>query len=233
MRVITASHTTTLVSNRLREAKSSDQGPVRKLNTGAETGVGSLWGRWSCRSTDRHRWVTVLGVAGAAGAVLMAIAGLPPVDLHGVLHYLGVMDPLCGATRAARLAAEGRWSAAWQYNPLGIAADVGAVLAVLRAAVGYLSGRWLDVAITWTPGRRRAVLAIGLTLLVAPGDPPAAPGRPACPEELKTSTGARVHASATSGRPRHIDGSRALASTKLPSRCWRGHGEETTQEHGG
>lgn len=97
----------------------------------------------------------------------MAVAGLPPVDLHGVLHRLGVMDPLCGATRAAGLAAQGRWSAAWQYNPLGIAADLGAALAVLRGAIGYLSGRWLDVAITWTPRRRRAVLGIGLAMLVA------------------------------------------------------------------
>ena len=133
----------------------------------ASKGAAHQWVGWSWLSTDRHRWATAVGVTGAAIAAVMAIAGLPPVDLHGVLHHLGVMDPLCGGTRSARLAAQGRWSAAWQYNPLGIAADLAAALAVLRAVAGWLTGRWLAVTFSWTPGRRRTVLGLGLALLLA------------------------------------------------------------------
>ena len=106
-------------------------------------------------------------MAGVAAAALMAIAGLPPVDIHGVLHHLRVMDPLCGATRSARLAAQGRFSTAWEYNPLGIAADFAALLLVLRAVAAGLTGKWLDVTLSWTPGRRRTVLGLGLAMLVA------------------------------------------------------------------
>jgi hypothetical protein len=45
---------------------------------------------------DRHRWAGLLAVAGLAAGGAMAIFGLPPVDLHGPLHYAGIMDPLCG-----------------------------------------------------------------------------------------------------------------------------------------
>ena len=66
---------------------------------------------------------------GASIAVAMAIYGLPAVDLHPPLHRLGIMDPLCGGTRAARYAAQGRFEDAWTYNPLGIVAVYGALLA--------------------------------------------------------------------------------------------------------
>ena len=139
----------------------------RRTAATADQGAGGPWVEWSWVSRDRHRRATALGAAGVAAAAVMAFAGLPPADLHGVLHHLGVMDPLCGATRSARLAAQGRLSAAWQYNPVGIAADLAAALTVLRAAGGWLTGRWLDVTLSWTPGRRRVVLWVGLVLLLA------------------------------------------------------------------
>jgi len=37
------------------------------------------------------------------GATALRIADVPDVDLHGPLHYLGIMDPLCGGTRATFL----------------------------------------------------------------------------------------------------------------------------------
>jgi hypothetical protein len=102
---------------------------------------------------------------GVTAAVVMSIAGLPAVDLHGPLHYIGIMDPLCGGTRAARYTMRGEFALAWKYNPLGILAVTGAVAAAGRVVVGLLTRHWLTVAITWTPPRRRVV--IGLILAAA------------------------------------------------------------------
>jgi hypothetical protein len=120
--------------------------------------------RWSWQTHDGHRLVTVVAFLGVAAAAMMALIGLPPVDLHGPLHYLGIMDPLCGGTRAARYTMRGDLDQAWRYNPLGILAVAGAVAAAGRAVVGILTRRWVTVAIGWTPPRRR--LVIGLILAV-------------------------------------------------------------------
>ena len=123
------------------------------------TRVGSLLTiEWS--STDRMRVVTLIGVAGLVASVAMAAFGLPPVDLHGPLHRMGIMDPLCGGTRAARLTTQGHLLAAWRYNPLGILATLVAVLAVARLSAGLLRRRWLTVRISWTPRRIRVALAV-------------------------------------------------------------------------
>jgi hypothetical protein len=105
---------------------------------------------------DRWPRTTALAATGLTAGAVMAVAGLPPVDLHGPLHYLGIMDPLCGGTRSVRLALRGQWAAAWRYNPLGVPLVVGAVLLVLRAACARVTGRWLTVHIGWTGARRRA-----------------------------------------------------------------------------
>lgn len=94
---------------------------------------------------DRHRAITWMAVAGICVGAAMAVWGLPPVDLHGPLHYAGVMDPLCGGTRSVRLTFAGRWGEAWRYNPLGPFLAIGAVLVVARTFVGVVSGRWLTV----------------------------------------------------------------------------------------
>jgi hypothetical protein len=120
--------------------------------------------RWSWQTHDGHRLVTVAAFLGVAAAGMMALVGLPPVDLHGPLHYLGIMDPLCGGTRAARYTMRGDLVQAWRYNPLGIFAVAGAVAAAGRAVVGTLTRRWVTVAIGWTSRRRR--LVIGLILAV-------------------------------------------------------------------
>jgi hypothetical protein len=121
--------------------------------------------RWSWQSYDGHRLVTVVAFLGVASAGMMALVGLPPVDLHGPLHYLGIMDPLCGGTRAARYTMRGEWAQAWKYNPLGILAVTGAAAAAGRAVVGMLTCRWVTVTIAWTPQRRR--LVIGLIVAAA------------------------------------------------------------------
>ena len=94
---------------------------------------------------DRHpRWL--LGVLAAGGiAVALAVAGLPPVSIHGPLHYVGIMDPLCGMTRAARLFARGNLSRAWRYNPGSFVLAAFAFGVVSRACVGVLAGRWVRI----------------------------------------------------------------------------------------
>lgn len=117
---------------------------------------------------DEMRLVTWVGIAGLVLAAMMARFGLPPVDLHGPLHRVGIMDPLCGGTRAARLTAQGKLAAAWTYNPLGILATFAAAAAALRLTVGLIARRWLNLQIHWNPRMRWAALALvvfALTLL--------------------------------------------------------------------
>lgn len=93
-----------------------------------------------------------LGMGAAAG---MAIWDLPPVDLHGFLHRVGVMDPLCRGTRSAMFAARRDLAQAWKPNSLGIAAVIAAITVGARAAVGLISGRWLGVDVALSPRAAR------------------------------------------------------------------------------
>lgn len=81
-----------------------------------------------------------------------------------ILRKASIMDPLCGRTRAA---AQGQLAEAWTYNPLGIVTVYGAGIAVLRATLGVLGGRWLNVTVGWTPRRRRVVWLVAGLLFVA------------------------------------------------------------------
>jgi len=122
----------------------------------------------SLEAKDRWATWTRLALAGVAAALTMALIGLPPVDLHGPLHQLGIMDPLCGGTRSVRLAAMGEWSKSWRYNPVGVPLVVGGVGLVLRAAVGSLTGRWVQIHVRLTPVWRRVwwlVIAVALVAL--------------------------------------------------------------------
>ena len=118
--------------------------------------------RWEQR--DEHRVVTVIALALAGIAIVMAIAGLPPVDLHGPLHKMGIMDPLCGGTRAARYTAQGNLVEAWRYNPLGILVVLGSLAVVLRTGLGMIGRRWLNISLRLTP--RTRLIAFGLLLLL-------------------------------------------------------------------
>jgi Protein of unknown function (DUF2752) len=94
------------------------------------------------------------------------VVGLPPVDLHGPLHYLGVMDPLCGMTRGTVAVLRGQLALAWAYNPASPPLVAGAALALGRWLVGRLTGRWLEVRVG--PGRVAwAVGAVALLVLWA------------------------------------------------------------------
>ena len=121
--------------------------------------------RMAWERQDHHLIITAIGLVGLATAIAMALWGLPPVDLHGPLHRLGVMDPLCGGTRAAYFTMRGDFARAWLYNPLGILAVVAALAAAVRVLAGVATGRWLTLAYTWTPRRRRLAFALAFALL--------------------------------------------------------------------
>src|SRR5215207_4948303 len=66
---------------------------------------------------DRYPWWTTAALLTAAATALLAVVGLPPIDLHGPLHYFGIMDPLCGGTRSVYLTTHAHLAAAIRYNP--------------------------------------------------------------------------------------------------------------------
>lgn len=125
------------------------------MNT-SETSRNVVEIRWD--SVDRHQSsVTLAALVLVVTAVMMAVVGLPPVDLHGPLHQVGIMDPLCGGTRAAWYTAQGQLVQAWRYNPLGIVVVVGSMLLVARALLGLVSRLWLNVHVEMTARSRRVV----------------------------------------------------------------------------
>lgn len=122
--------------------------------------------RLAVDSRDRYRWLTLTSIGLLAIAGGMALLGLPPIDLHGPNHWFGIMDPLCGGTRAARYTALGEWGPAWKYHPLGIVTVLAVGLLVVRAAVGALTRRWIALDISWTkPGRWMAVIVVVLLVI--------------------------------------------------------------------
>jgi hypothetical protein len=122
---------------------------------------------FSLTRADRHRGLTYAAALGAAASLALWLLGLPPVDLHPPWHHVGVMDPLCGGTRAARLTMHGDLRKAWRYNPLGIAAVVAAFTVTGRAVLGIVSGRWIDVHIRSTKTATRVACTLAAAAFVA------------------------------------------------------------------
>jgi hypothetical protein len=83
--------------------------------------------------------LTVSATVVALGAIALRILGVPSVDIHGPLHYLGIMDPLCGGTRATFLLLASDPVGAARYNPVvfPVAAAVLAVLACAGIVIGH------------------------------------------------------------------------------------------------
>jgi hypothetical protein len=114
------------------------------------------------RRHDAHPAWTRIALCGLLAALLLAVFGLPPVDLHGPLHHIGVMDPFCGGTRSVYLTLRGHLRDAVLYNPAGPALVVAALTLLVRAAIGWSSRRWLDVHLP-----RRVIIPVAVVILAA------------------------------------------------------------------
>lgn len=114
---------------------------------------------------SRDRWPKLawFALGGLPTAGLLAVFGMPPVNLHGPLHHLGIMGPLCGMTRGVAAAARGDLGTALAYNPVSLLLIPGAVVVLVRTAWGRATGRWIDATIL----RPRPVLAIAIVAVVA------------------------------------------------------------------
>lgn len=108
---------------------------------------------------DGHRILSTAALIGLPVAMLLAVFGLPPVNIHGPLHYLGIMGPTCGITRGVMWFTRGELATAWDYNPLSLLMVPGAILVLGRAVYGWWTGRWLQVTV------RRNRWLIGLLVL--------------------------------------------------------------------
>ncbi|MGW5923204.1 DUF2752 domain-containing protein [Nocardia sp. MH4] len=116
----------------------------------------------SVESSDGHRWLTWSALVAAVGALVLVLFGIPSMDLHGPLHQLGIMDPFCGGTRSWYLLLHGQVWDALRYNPAGPLLMAIAVAALIRAAIGMRTGRWVNIAVD-----RRVYLPVLLVATVA------------------------------------------------------------------
>ncbi len=114
---------------------------------------------------DRARWLTWLAVAMTLTAGALRIVGLPPIDLHGPLHRLGIMDPLCGGTRAMYLLTANDLAGAARFNPTVFPLAFAVVAALVRAGVGWSTGRWASIRVS--PTVRRTLPVVVLALVIA------------------------------------------------------------------
>lgn len=113
------------------------------------------------RRSESPAW-TWLAALGLTGAVILGVVGIPSADIHGPLHYAGIMDPLCGATRSVYLIMRGQWQTALRYNPAAPLILVVAAGWVLRAVAGWFTGRWVHLRVP-----RRALIAALVVSAVA------------------------------------------------------------------
>jgi len=124
---------------------------------GATTRLGPL----SVQRYDERPAVTWIALAGLVIAALLAVVGLPHADLHGPLHYVGVMDPLCGGTRSVYLTLHRELRDAVRYNPAGPVLVAAALAQMIRAAVGWSTGQWLNLHVP-----RRLLIPLAFVAIV-------------------------------------------------------------------
>ncbi|MDQ3964342.1 MAG: DUF2752 domain-containing protein [Actinomycetota bacterium] len=114
------------------------------------------------RHRDEWAWLTAAAVLSVVAAAALGVFGLPSLSFHSPLHYAGIMDPLCGMTRAVRLLALGRFADAWAFNPASFALLIAVGALLVRALAGAVTHRWAHVEVKAKPQ-----LALALTVLTA------------------------------------------------------------------
>ena len=107
--------------------------------------------------------VTLVALFGLVAAGLLAWFGMPPLNLHSPLHFVGVMDPFCGVTRGSAATMRGDLGDAWWYNPASPLVIVGGLAVVGRSIVGQATGRWVCVCVERT---RLSVALAGVAFVV-------------------------------------------------------------------
>jgi hypothetical protein len=117
----------------------------------------------SIDATDRWPWLAPIVGLGLVGALYLRVVGLPGADLHGPLHRAGIMDPLCGGTRATLMLVRGDIVASWSWNPLVPLLAVACLAILIRLVVGLATGRWVTLGGSrrwWTTGTIALLLVI-------------------------------------------------------------------------
>jgi hypothetical protein len=128
-------------------------------NRSAGPGVNRRWSR-SISDRDEMRWVTVVSVVGVCAAVALAVIGGMPFDLPMPTHSFGWVEPSCGLTRGSTAIVRGDLALAWRYNPLSFLVVGIAIAGILRAFVGGISGRWLNVG--YRPSKLHVLVVLAL-----------------------------------------------------------------------
>ena len=114
---------------------------------------------------DGHVVATLFGITVLGAGSLFAVFGLPGLPLHGPLHYLGVMGPLCGMTRAVTALLRGEIAMALAYNPAAPLALLASIVLTARALAGVLSGVWWNAQ--WHVSRRVIVILVAAAVGLA------------------------------------------------------------------
>lgn len=113
---------------------------------------------------DRFPVVTLAAVVLAVAAVALLVLGVPTVDVHPPTHYLGIMDPGCGGTRAMFFLLTGNPATGARYNPVVFPFAAATLLVLLRGVIGTTTGRWWEARLG-RAARRALLMALAVAVI--------------------------------------------------------------------
>ena len=125
--------------------------------------MGGLTLHWCER--ESYPWLGPLAALGLAAGAMFALVGLPPVSVHGPLHFVGIMDPACGMTRGVVAVLRGDLESAVAFNPASPLVPALGMAALARWGYGLRTGRW--VAARFSPRPLPVVLGVAAVVALA------------------------------------------------------------------